>query len=167
MDGVRPPDLPYTENLLNDTIDYDTIDYKTIEKIRKIRGIDNKNKKQKNIIHEDNKIENEEDELNKTLEISKMEYIKCEKEKHLKDILIKLSRLKSLEKDETSEIFEIYDILLNYKKNANDEIILQKKQFIMLNNYLCEIYEKPLKLNKKCYISKEDYQFIKNRLTLE
>ena len=109
---------------------------------------------------------NHSEELEKINRDKLIKKIKQEKEKQLKNIVNKLLRIKTLEKNDDSETSKIYNIILNHI-NDNEEIMnVDENDYILIDNFLIEKYEKPLKLNKRCFIDKNEYEYLRNRFII-
>ena len=109
---------------------------------------------------------NHSEELEKINRDKLIKKIKQEKEKQLKNIVNKLLRIKTLEKNDDSETSKIYNIILNHI-NDNEEIMnVDENDYILIDNFLIEKYEKPLKLNKRCFIDKTEYEYLRNRFIM-
>ena len=91
----------------------------------------------------------------------RIEMLKKYKTQNLNDILNKLSRLKNI-KDKINN--EIYNILNEYIESDSEILLLNAYNFDLLNNYLVEVYEKPLNNNKRTFMIKTEYEFIKERI---
>ena len=139
-------------------------------------------------------VDNDETELDRAIRLSAMEYaetskerikkynyseefdkinrdkiietIKQEKEKQLKNLMNKLLRIKTLEKNDESETSKIYNIILNHINNDEEIMNINENDYILINNFLIEKYEKPLKLNKRCFIDKTEYEYLRNRFII-
>ena len=139
-------------------------------------------------------VDNDETELDRAIRLSAMEYaetskerikkynhseefdkinrdkiietIKQEKEKQLKNIMNKLLRVKTLEKNDDSETSKIYNIILNHINNDEEIMNVDENDYILINNFLIEKYEKHLKLNKRCFIDKTEYEYLRNRFII-
>jgi len=105
---------------------------------------------------------NHSEELEKINRDKMLEKIKQEKEKQLKNLMNKLLRIKTLEKNNDSETSKIYNLILNHINNDEEIMNINENDYIMIDNFLIEKYEKPLKLNKRCFINKDEYEYLKN-----
>jgi len=61
----------------------------------------------------------------------------------------------------------ILEILNKYMDSDEDKIFLNEIEFSIFSNYLKKNYEDLYLLKKKTFISLEDYNFIKNRITIK
>jgi hypothetical protein len=99
------------------------------------------------------------EELMNNENIKKIEMIKKYKKENLNDILNKLSRLKHINNKMNDEI---YKILNEYLDSDSEFLLLDEYNFNLINNYVEEVYEKPLNNNKRTFMIKNEYEFIKN-----
>lgn len=109
---------------------------------------------------------NHSEELEKINRDKIIEKIKQEKEKQLKNLMNKLLRIKTLEKNDESETSKIYNIILNHINNDEEIMNINENDYILIDNFLIEKYEKPLKLNKRCFIDKTEYEYLRNRFII-
>ena len=196
MDNIRKADESYNDKLINNNFNDNNDSDEELELLRNIHNEKDKNeyKRKYNIIKNKGLLNDSETELERAIRISAMEYeevskeriqkfnhseelekinrdklikkIKQEKEKQLKNIVNKLLRIKTLEKNDDSETSKIYNIILNHI-NDNEEIMnVDENDYILIDNFLIEKYEKPLKLNKRCFIDKNEYEYLRNRFII-
>lgn len=165
MDGIRKPDESYNDKLINNT-------YESDEELELLRNIHNETELERAIrisameYEEISKTRiqkfNHSEEFDKINREKMIEKIKQEKEKQLKNLMTKLLRIKTLEKNDDSETSKIYNIILNHINNDEEIMNVNENDYIIINNFLIEKYEKPLKLNKRCFINKNEYEYLRN-----
>ena len=109
---------------------------------------------------------NHSEELEKINRDKIIEKIKKEKENQLKNVMNKLLRIKTLEKNDKSETSQIYNLILNHINNDEEIMNINENDYILMDNFLIEKYEKPLKLNKRCFIDKTEYEYLRNRFIM-
>lgn len=109
---------------------------------------------------------NHSEELEKINRDKIIEKIKKEKENQLKNVMNKLLRIKTLEKNDKSETSQIYNLILNHINNDEEIMNINENDYILMDNFLIEKYEKPLKLNKRCFIDKSEYEYLRNRFIM-
>jgi hypothetical protein len=196
MDNIRKADESYNDKLINNNFNDENDSDDELELLRNIHNEKDKNeyKKKYNIIKNKGLLNDNETELERAIRISAMEYeeiskerinkfnhseelekinrdkiiekIKQEKEKQLKNIMNKLLRIKTLEKNDESETSKIYNLILNHINNDEEIMNINENDYILMDNFLIEKYEKPLKLNKRCFIDKTEYEYLRNRFII-
>ena len=196
MDNIRKADKSYNDKLINNNFNDDNDSDEELELLRNIHNEKDKNeyKRKYNIIKNKGLLNDNETELERAIRISAMEYeetskerihkfnhseelekinrdkiiekIKQEKEKQLKNLMNKLLRIKTLEKNDESETSKIYNIILNHINNDEEIMNINENDYILIDNFLIEKYEKPLKLNKRCFIDKTEYEYLRNRFII-
>ena len=196
MDNIRKADKSYNDRLINNDsyIDSDE-ELELLRNIHNEKD-KNKYKKKYNIIKNKELLndDNNETELERAIRISAMEYeeiskdriqkfnhseklekinrdkmiekIKQEKKNQLKNIMNKLLRIKTLEKNDESETSKIYNLILNHINNDEEIMNIDENDYILIDNFLIEKYENPLKLNKRCFIDKTEYEYLRNRFII-
>jgi hypothetical protein len=194
MDNIRKADESYNDKLINNNFNDDSDE--ELELLRNIHNEKDKNeyKRKYNIIKNKGLLNDSETELERAIRISAMEYeevskeriqkfnhseelekinrdkiiekIKKEKENQLKNVMNKLLRIKTLEKNDKSETSQIYNLILNHINNDEEIMNINENDYILIDNFLIEKYEKPLKLNKRCFIDKTEYEYLRNRFII-
>ena len=188
MDNIRKADETYNDKLINNDFNNDSDEelellrnihnekdkdeYKRKYNIMKNKGLLNDNELERAIRlsaieYEETSKEriqnfNHSEELEKINRDKIIEKMKKEKENQLKNIMNKLLRIKTLEKNDESETSKIYNLILNHINNDDEIMNIDENDYILIDNFLIEKYEKPLKLNKRCFIDKSEYEYLRN-----
>jgi len=194
MDNIRKADESYNDKLINNDNNDSDEELELLRNIHNEKD-KKKYKKKYNIIKNKGLlIDNDETELDRAIRLSAIEYeetskerihkfnhseelekinrdnliekIKQEKEKQLKNIMNKLLRIKTLEKNDESETSKIYNIILKHINDDEEIMNIDENDYISMDNFLIEKYEKPLKLNKRCFIDKTEYEYLRNRFII-
>ena len=194
MDNIRKADESYNDKLINNDNNDSDEELELLRNIHNEKN-KNEYKKKYNIIKNKGLlIDNDETELDRAIRLSAIEYeetskerihkfnhseelekinrdnliekIKQEKEKQLKNIMNKLLRIKTLEKNDESETSKIYNIILKHINDDEEIMNIDENDYILMDNFLIEKYEKPLKLNKRCFIDKTEYEYLRNRFII-
>jgi len=194
MDNIRKADESYNDKLINNDNNDSDEELELLRNIHNEKD-KKKYKKKYNIIKNKGLlIDNDETELDRAIRLSAIEYeetskerihkfnhseelekinrdnliekIKQEKEKQLKNIMNKLLRIKTLEKNDESETSKIYNIILKHINDDEEIMNIDENDYILMDNFLIEKYEKPLKLNKRCFIDKTEYEYLRNRFII-
>ena len=194
MDNIRKADESYNDKLINNNFNNDSDE--ELELLRNIHNEKDNNeyKRKYNIIKNKGLLNDNETELERAIRLSSIEYaeiskerihkfnhseelekinrdkiiekIKQEKEKQLKNLMNKLLRIKTLEKNDNSETSKIHNIILNHINNDEEIMNIDENDYILIDNFLIEKYEKPLKINKRCFIDKSEYEYLRNRFII-
>lgn len=190
MDNIRKADETYNDKLINNDFNNDSDE--ELELLRNIHNEKDKDeyKRKYNIMKNKGLLNDNETELERAIRLSAIEYeetskeriqnfnhseelekinrdkiiekMKKEKENQLKNIMNKLLRIKTLEKNDESETSKIYNLILNHINNDDEIMNIDENDYILIDNFLIEKYEKPLKLNKRCFIDKSEYEYLRN-----
>ena len=193
MDNIRKPDESYTDKLINnDNFNDSDEELELLRNIHNEKD-KNEYRRKYNIIKNKGLLNDNdnESELERAIRISAMEYeeiskeriekynnskeiekinkqkliekMKQEKEKQLENLMKKLLRVKTLEKNDESDTTKIYNIILTHINSDEETINVNDDEYILIDNFLIEKYEKPFKLNKRCFIDINEYEYLRNR----
>jgi esterase/lipase len=173
MDNIRKADESYNDKLINNNFNDDNDSDEELELLRNIhneteleRAIRISAMEYEEISKERIQKFNHSEELEKINRDKIIEKIKKEKENQLKNIMNKLLRIKTLEKNDENESSKIYNLILIHINNDEEIMNINENDYILMNNFLIEKYEKPLKLNKRCFINKTEYEYLRNRFIM-